>query len=237
MISAEDAIRVGRSLLDTPYSELDCINFLKKVIRSAPGGNKKYTTAGTSTLWASIDASAKYRDIVWRKVGINNAMPGMITFKGLPLGHDGEPHHVGLVTDRGTVIHSSFVYHKVVETPLTTKEGWTLLARHKLISVEEKEMKETYMARVIASSLNMRKKKDVKSERIMVLQNGEDVEVLEDDGEWLYVACAGKKGYCKSEFLKPVEDEDEPSSDETTTLIDEEGNMITLLHKWRIAED
>lgn len=53
MIRYEDAIRIGRSLMGTPYSELDCINLIKKVIRTAPGGVPKYTTAGTNSLWKS----------------------------------------------------------------------------------------------------------------------------------------------------------------------------------------
>ena len=34
MIKADDAIRVARSLIGTPYSELDCINLIKRVIRA-----------------------------------------------------------------------------------------------------------------------------------------------------------------------------------------------------------
>ena len=36
MIQAEEAIRVARGLIGTAYSELDCINLVKKVIRTAP---------------------------------------------------------------------------------------------------------------------------------------------------------------------------------------------------------
>ena len=34
MIRAEAAVSRGRQLLGTPYRELDCINFIKAVIRS-----------------------------------------------------------------------------------------------------------------------------------------------------------------------------------------------------------
>ena len=67
MIKAQDAIRAARSLIGTPYSELDCINLIKRVIRTAPGGVPWYTTAGTNALWASYIASDKYRDIIWRQ--------------------------------------------------------------------------------------------------------------------------------------------------------------------------
>ena len=53
MIKTSEAIRTARALIGTPYSELDCINLIKKVIRTAPGGDKKYTTAGTNDLWNS----------------------------------------------------------------------------------------------------------------------------------------------------------------------------------------
>ena len=38
MIKAQDAISAARALIGTPYSELDCINLIKRVIRTAPGG-------------------------------------------------------------------------------------------------------------------------------------------------------------------------------------------------------
>ena len=37
MIQAEEAIRVARGLIGTAYSELDCINLIKKVIRTCAG--------------------------------------------------------------------------------------------------------------------------------------------------------------------------------------------------------
>ena len=55
MIKAQDAIRAARSLIGTPYSELDCINLIKRVIRTAPGGVPWYTTA------RSIFAAARVR--------------------------------------------------------------------------------------------------------------------------------------------------------------------------------
>lgn len=99
MIKAQDAIRAARSLIGTPYSELDCINLIKRVIRTAPGGVPWYTTAGTNALWASYIASDKYRDIIWRQEGITGARAGMLAFKK----HGGDVHHVGLVTVDGTL--------------------------------------------------------------------------------------------------------------------------------------
>ena len=131
MIKAQDAIRVARSLIGTPYAELDCINLIKKVIRTAPGGVPGYTTAGTNTLWNSRNASAKYRDLTYTQEGITGARAGMLAFKR----SGSNVHHVGLVTGEGTVIHSSSIKGCVVETELDS--SWRLLAKHRYICTEE----------------------------------------------------------------------------------------------------
>ena len=112
MIKTQDAINAARALIGTPYSELDCINLIKAVIRRSPGGVPWYTTAGTNALWASANASAKYRDLTWRQEGIAGARAGMLAFKR----HGGDVHHVGLVTgarlpqqDCGECLHARSV--------------------------------------------------------------------------------------------------------------------------------
>jgi len=133
MIAACDAIAAARGLLGTPYKELDCINLIKKVIRTAPGGVAKYTTAGTNSLWKSHSMSKKYRDLTWRQEGLTGACAGMLAFK-----RSGEDvHHVGLVTACGTVIHSSSTLGCVAETELSQTQGWNLLAVHRYIRPEE----------------------------------------------------------------------------------------------------
>jgi len=137
-VGYQDAIRIARELIGTPYKALDCINLIKKVIRTAPGGVSNYTTAGTNTLWDSFHASAKYRDLTWRQEGLAGARAGMLAFKRYGADNEG---HVGLVTGEGTVIHSSSENGRgVVETPLTAAQGWDLLAVHRYIGVDaEKE--------------------------------------------------------------------------------------------------
>lgn len=133
MIAARDAIAAARGLLGTPYKELDCINLIKKVIRTAPGGVPGYTTAGTNSLWKSFGMSPKYRDLTWRQEGLTGACAGMLAFKRSGT----DIHHVGLVTESGTVIHSSSKQGYVVETELSKEEGWVLLAVHRDIRAEE----------------------------------------------------------------------------------------------------
>lgn len=136
MITAQEAIRTARSLIGTPYKEMDCINLIKQVIRKSTGGVSAYTTAGTNSLWKSYAMSAKYRDLVWRQEGIADARGGMLAFK--KKGDD--VHHVGLVTADQTVIHSSSEKGCVVETALDGT--WDLLAKHRYIGVEEAQMQD-----------------------------------------------------------------------------------------------
>ena len=134
MIETNEAIRTARGLIGTAYGELDCINLIKKVIRTGAGGDKRYTTAGTNALWNSGTKSGKYRDLTWRQEGIAGAKPGMLAFMGVGTG---DVNHVGLVTDVGTVLHSSKSRGGVVETELTSKGGWNGLGVHRMIAVGE----------------------------------------------------------------------------------------------------
>ena len=216
MIKASDAIAAARALIGTPYSELDCINMIKKIIRTAPGGKPKYTTASTVSLWASFDASAKYKDLTDRQETIIGARAGELVFKGKPLGFNHEPHHVGIATGEGTVIHSSSVYGRVVETPLTRKEGWTLRATHRYIKVadtaqlsnkEDKPMSQNTLYEAVVETpnggkLNLRTGAGNNYRRFATIPNGETVSVLEKlDSGWSKVAWEAYTGYVDSRYL------------------------------------
>ncbi len=247
----QDAIRVGRALIGTPYSQLDCINFIKKIIRTAPGGVKDYTTAGSNALWRSYDSAPKYKDLTWRRDSILGAKAGDLAFKA-----DGEDyHHVGLVTDVGTVLHSSSTQggRGVVETPLTSKEGWTHLATHRYITtasvVDEEEDTPMYKAEVnlisAKSSLNLRNGPSTTDRVIGKIPSGGVVDVLAEASGWLYVRYNGVSGYASAEYLvrisgdEPAEDMDVPTTPEAeyTTIMNEEGVAIRLAGRWRVAED
>ncbi|MGN0990222.1 MAG: SH3 domain-containing protein [Candidatus Ventricola sp.] len=247
MIKADDAIRTARSLIGTPYAQLDCINLIKKVIRTSPGGVPGYTTAGTNTLWNSYNASAKYRDLIWRQVGLSGAKTGMLTFKQ----SGNEVPHIGLVTEKGTVIHSSSVKGRVVETNLYDGT-WKLLAVHRYIRVgttktetneqEENEMAVLYQAVVHASpSLRLRAKAET-GKIIGHIPDGETIDVL-TDGDWPRVRYHDSVGYVSGEYLERVDDEPVTGDEETeeqafTTLIPLNGGTpIMLVGRWRVAED
>lgn len=253
MIRNEDAIAAARALIGTPYSKLDCINLIKRVIRTAPGGVPWYTTAGTNALWASYSASAKYRDLIWRQEGIAGARAGMIALKR----HGGDVHHVGIVTERGTVIHSSSVRGQVVETELD--ESWHLLAQHRYIEVAaaaaemEGTMDVLYQAVVNTARdpLNVRDAPEASGRKIGELPRGETVDVLAEPCEgWLYVRGDGVTGYASAAYLARVayvgaEDGDdahsgassEAAEEPYTTIRREDGTTIRLAGRWCVAED
>lgn len=245
MIKATDAIAAARALIGTPYSELDCINLIKRVIRTSPGGVPWYTTAGTNALWASYIASDKYRDIIWRQEGITGARAGMLALKK----HGGDVHHVGLVTGDGTVIHSSSAAGRVVETALD--ESWHLLAQHRYIEVSaaaaetEGTMDVLYQAVVntMRDPLNVRDSPEASGRKIGELARGTTVDVLADpvDG-WAYIRAGSVSGYASAAYLARVAyvsagDAQEAEEEPYTTIRREDGTVIRLAGRWSVLED
>ena len=247
MIKWRDAIREARLLIGTPYAQLDCINLIKKVIRDAPGGVKSYTTAGSNALWRSYDSTPKYKDLTWRREGIFGAKAGDLAFKAR--GED--YHHVGLVTDVGTVLHSSSTQggRGVVETPLTAKGGWTHIATHRYITNDGniEEDKPMYNAKVKLddhdSSLNLRNGPSTSDMVIGSLVHGDTVEVLAEADNWLYVRHNSASGYVSANYLVRVEDTaddfevTQEVSGRFTTIMRTDGVIIRLDGDWRVAED
>lgn len=200
MIDATTAICAARALIGTPYSELDCINLIKKVIRTAPGGDKNYMTAGTNDLWNSDSKSGRYRDLTWKQAGISGAKAGMLAFMGVGTG---DVSHTGLVTERGTVIHSSKSRGGVVETALTAKAGWNGLGVHRMIEVAENaDAAPTGTAYVICAQtgLRMRKRPDVRGEYMQMLPDGAVIVALETRAGWIKTTYKGYTGWVSGEY-------------------------------------
>lgn len=217
-VKANNAIHAGRLLIGTPYSELDCINFLKKIIRTSFGGVKDYTTAGTNSLWNSFNSAAKYKDLTWRQEGISGAKAGMLAFKR----RGNDVHHVGLVTGMGTVIHSSSAKNGrgVVETPLSSDEGWNLLAKHRYIEVkEDADMIEVnvpqtalYSAKVITQTDPLSVREWAETGTIIgKVPKDRIVEVLSDAGDgWPKIRYNELVGYASAKYLERIADKDDP---------------------------
>lgn len=200
MIETSEAIRTARALIGTAYSELDCINLIKKVIRTAPGGDKNYTTAGTNDLWNSDSKSAKYRDLTWKQEGISGAKAGMLAFMSVGTG---DVNHTGLVTERGTVIHSSKSRGGVVETEITDKSLWNGLGKHRMIEVAENaDAAPTGTAYVICAQtgLRMRKRPDVRGEYMQMLPDGAVIVALETRAGWIKTTYKGYTGWVSGEY-------------------------------------
>ena len=206
MIQAEEAIRVARGLIGTAYSELDCINLVKKVIRTAPGGDKRYTTAGTNELWNSFDSVPKYRHLIWRQSGISGAKPGMLAFMGVGTS---DVSHTGLVTERGTVIHSSKSRGGVVETALTAKAGWNGLGAHRMIEAEgsgyksaggERPGSAEYGSVIVCAGGGLRMRVKPNGRYMQMIPDGTQLVVLEEKGGWLRVEYRGYTGWVSGEY-------------------------------------
>ena len=200
MIQAEEAIRAARGLIGTAYSELDCINLIKKVIRTCAGGDKRYTTAGTNELWNSFDSVPKYRHLIWRQAGISGAKPGMLAFMGVGTS---DVSHTGLVTEQGTVIHSSKSRGGVVETALTAKAGWNGLGVHRMIEVAENAgAAPTGTAYIVCAQtgLRMRKRPDVRGEYMQMLPDGAVIIALETRAGWIKTTYKGYTGWVSGEY-------------------------------------
>lgn len=246
MIKTAEALHTARGLLGTSYDELDCINLIKKVIRTAPGGDKNYTTAGTNDLWNSDSKSAKYRDLTWKQESISGAKAGMLAFMGVGTG---DVNHVGLVTEKGTVVHSSKSRGGAVETELAEKNGWNGLGKHRMIEVNGMEKKfGNATVSVTSGYLNIREGAGTAAKIIARAENGTRVNVIREAGGtgWVFGKLEnGVAGYMSGAYL--VEDENTPDADagnaadaggaETTTLRRSDGVYVTLAGKWEIAED
>ena len=199
MIETSEAIRTARALIGTPYSELDCINLIKKVIRTAPGGDKRYTTAGTNELWNSFDSVPKYRHLIWRQSGISGAKAGMLAFMGVGTG---DVNHTGLVTERGTVIHSSKSRGCVVETELTEKRGWNGLGKHRMIAVDGEETADSVEGEsvTVCAQGGLRMRKKPKGHYMQMIPDGAQLAVLEEKDGWLRVEYRGFTGWVSGEY-------------------------------------
>ena len=244
MVKAKDAIRTARSLIGTPYSKVDCIRLIVLAIRNSPGGVPGYRCQGTNWLWRSIDNSGKYKDLTWRgEAASSTPRAGMLAFQR----KGDDIHHVGLITDSGTVIHSSSVRGEVVETALDKK--WTLLGIHRYISPaesgevtedegekEEAEEMQPYTAQVKLndpdSSLTVRDAPD--GTRIGRIGHGAMVRVISERDGWAFVQFGDDgSGYVSADYLAPVVDEPAPEAPKIT-IIDSAGRRFEPDGDWRV---
>lgn len=206
MIRAEAAIRAARGWIGTDYGTMDCINLIKKIIRTGAGGDRRYTTAGTNTLWDSDGKCGKYRDLTWKRAGIFGAKPGMLAFMGVGTG---DVNHVGLVTERGTVIHSSKSRGGVVETTLAAKAGWNGLGIHRMIAVEgsggksaggERAESAEYGHVIVCAGGGLRMRVKPNGRYMQMIPDGTRLAVLEEKDGWLRTAYREHTGWISGRY-------------------------------------
>nr|DAG61870.1 MAG TPA: SH3 domain protein [Caudoviricetes sp.] len=179
----------------------------------------------------------------------------MLAFMGVGTG---DVSHTGLVTERGTVIHSSKSRGGVVETALTAKAGWNGLGVHRMIEVDYSEGGKTEVSEaekifgnatvnITSGYLNIRDGASTRSKIIAKAENGARVNIIREAGGtgWVFGALAsGEAGYMASEYLTEDTPESgdqgetvEPGEQTTTTLRRSDGVYITLSGAWTLAED
>lgn len=206
MITTNEAIRAARGLIGTSYETLDCINLIKRVIRTGAGGDRRYTTAGTNALWDSDSKCGRYRDLTWKQTGISGAKPGMLAFMGVGTG---DVSHTGLVTERGTVIHSSKSRGGVVETALTEKNGWNGLGVHRMIEVEgsrdknaggERAESAEYGHVIVCAGGGLRMRTKPNGRYMQMIPDGTRLAVLEEKDGWLRTAYRGHTGWISGTY-------------------------------------
>ena len=206
MIRAGEAIGAARGLIGTSYKTLDCINLIKRVIRTGAGGDRRYTTAGTNALWDSDSKCGRYRDLTWKQTGISGAKPGMLAFMGVGTG---DVSHTGLVTERGTVVHSSKSRGGVVETELTAKAGWNGLGVHRMIEAEgsgdksaggERAESAEYGRVVVCAGGGLRMRTKLNGRYMQMIPDGTRLAVLEERNGWLRTAYRGHAGWISGRY-------------------------------------
>ena len=208
MIRAGEAIGAARGLIGTSYKTLDCINLIKRVIRTGAGGDRRYTTAGTNALWDSDSKCGRYRDLTWKQTGISGAKPGMLAFMGVGTG---DVSHAGLVTENGTVIHSSKSRGGVVETALTEKAGWNGLGKHRMIAVGESDGKSAggepaesaeYRHVTVCAGGGLRMRTKPNGRYMQMIPDGTRLAVLEEKDGWLRAEYRGHTGWISGAYCR-----------------------------------
>ena len=129
----------------------------------------------------------------------------MLAFMGVGTG---DVNHTGLVTERGTVIHSSESRGCVVETERTEKRGWNGLVMQCDINVV-READEDTTADIEAGTeyivcaqkgLRMRKKPDIHGEYMQMIPDGAVITALEARAGWLKTTYKGYTGWVSVEY-------------------------------------
>lgn len=201
MVKTQEAVSLARELLGTPYGsgagELDCINLIKKIIRTCPGGAANYTTSGSNGLWASRNASTKYRDVIaWRALSGDSGRAGEI----LAMIHGDSCDHVGLCVGDGTVIHASKSHGAVVCTDVL-QNGWTHALTHRYIEVEGDADEPAPGLYTVCARGGLRQRRTPGGRYMQMIPDGAQVEITETREGWGKTVWRGHSGWVSMDYL------------------------------------
>ena len=123
----------------------------------------------------------------------------MLAFMGVGTG---DVSHTGLVTERGTVLHSSKSRGCVVETELTEKNGWNGLGKHRMIAVDGGETTDSAEGEsvTVCAQGGLRMRKKPKGRYMQMIPDGAQLTVLEEKDGWLRVEYRGFTGWISGEY-------------------------------------
>ena len=160
----------------------------------------------------------------------------------------GDCYHIGLVGRDGKILNAKGTAAGFVAS--APDEGWDGCAP--LLAVDYKDETEAremlYKARVTTQEDPLRVRAWAQTGRILgTVPRGAVVDVLADsDDGWPRIQFNELLGYASAEYLERIEDAPEDSGGqtgettgraETTTLISDDGVIVTLIGHWGIADD
>ena len=195
-------------------------------------------------------------------VPVEEAKPGYAVFKLRPWRDDdsgnrwfdqqpGDVYHIGLMGDNGKVLNAQSTKTGFVASPAS--QNWAFAAPLKAVSYSDNKKggdtmfgNATVKTQKAGSYVNLREGASTRAAVIGKVYDGERVNVLREAGAgWIYAKTqAGAEGYMSADYIV----EDTPDADDaedgggeetagTTTLTDGNGTYVTLVGKWKIAED
>lgn len=100
-------------------------------------------------------------------------------------------------------------------------KSWTLLGRHRMIAVREESTMtgENGIVRTQGGRLNVRRRPD--GEVIGQLENGCEVQILDQEGDWLRIVWGEEGGYAAAAYISR-----EATGERRLRIVDEAGNVF-----------
>ena len=174
------------------------MSFNNRGSRTAASGEKICTAAARDDPGSRDSKRTNYRGLMWDQEGITGAKAGMLAF----MVGTGDVNHTGLVTECGTVIHSSKSRECVVETELTEKNGWNGLGKHRMIAVDGEETADSAEGEsvTVCAQGGLRMRKKPKGRYMQMIPDGAQLAVLEEKDGWMRVEYRGFTGWISGEY-------------------------------------